>query len=155
MFIIMIEFGELSFWGVIVTSLFPDSKNVLMIVVLFVLLQTWSCACWTMTLKVESHHSMPCSTISSRKLQMKEPTPVHLHPPLLPWTTHIQPPQLALFLALVKYSHSLPMFLLQDILKNNHKHWFYAQKLGHTHTHSGEHCFSLRTRLQQMFCYTL
>lgn len=55
-----------------------------------------------MTLKAVSRHSTPCSTISSKRRQMKEPTPVHLHPPLLPWTTHIQPPLLALFLALVK-----------------------------------------------------
>lgn len=73
---------------------------------MFVLFQTWSCACWTTIQKAVSHHSTPCSTISSRRRQMKEPTPVHLHPPRLPWTTLIQPPLLALFLALV-CSHNL------------------------------------------------
>lgn len=68
---------------------------------MFFLFQTWSCACWTMIRKAVSHHSTPCSTISSRKRPMKEPTPVHLHPPPLLWTTPIQPPLLALSLALV------------------------------------------------------
>lgn len=68
----------------------------------FVLFQIWSCACWITIQKAVSHHSTHCSTTSSRRQQMKEPTPVHRHPRPPPWTTLIQPPLRALFPALVR-----------------------------------------------------
>ena len=108
-------------------------NTIIIIMVMFVFFQTWSCVCWTMTLKAASRHSTHCSTISLRRRQMKEPTLVHLHPPLLPWTTPIQPPLLALFLALVKTlvikpvcSLSFPTQWKWLILKKNDLSWIFT-----------------------------